>query len=194
MKKYYYIIVLSLVTLLIAISIWEASIIHSKNITISELKNDLSNCQTSLAQERSEIKNLKDDLRIYKKEPHPIEIAVQECMKKENYTTAGMSMCVDNSINDWFKEINKYLKLLNEVLPPEMYKKVLTSQTKWLEYRKAQTDLINNTVSTRLGTIYINISSAMRASIVEDRAYELKHIYDDMKEEFDIKQEYYNKQ
>ena len=110
-------------------------------------------------------------------EIHPIEKAVQECMKKEDYTTVGMSKCVDDSINDWNKEIDKYLSLLKEVLPEEQYDLLETSQNKWEDYKKAQWAFLNAAIDEKHGTMYINVLSGDRAGVVEKRAKDLSGLF-----------------
>ena len=110
-------------------------------------------------------------------ESHPIEKAVQECMKKEDYTTVGMSKCVDDSINDWNKEIDKYLSLLKEMLPEEQYDLLETSQNKWEDYKKAQWAFLNAAIDEKHGTMYINVLSGDRAGVVEKRAKDLSGLF-----------------
>ena len=42
-------------------------------------------------------------------------------MKKENYTTADMNGCVYDSVDDWGKEINKYLGYLKKIISIEKH-------------------------------------------------------------------------
>ncbi len=55
----------------------------------------------------SKLENYK---KIEEKKMHPIEKEVQECMKKENYTTAGMSYCVYESEEKWEKKSKNSLQ------------------------------------------------------------------------------------
>lgn len=50
---------------------------------------------------------------------------------------------------------------------------LLDTQEKWEAYRKSQYLLLNETVGTLQGTIYINILSAEKASLFEERASDL---------------------
>ena len=104
---------------------------------------------------------------------HPIDIEVQKCMKKENYTTGGMSYCVAQSNKKWEKEIEKSIKELKKYLKEDEYKKLLYSEQKWEEYKKAKIELLNETYLKSPAHIYINYLSGDVVNITEERAYEL---------------------
>lgn len=58
-------------------------------------------------------------------------------MKKENYTTADMNGCVYDSVDDWGKEINKYLGYLKKITSKEQYALVQKAQKDCEVYRKS---------------------------------------------------------
>lgn len=98
-------------------------------------------------------------------------------MKKEDYATVGMSKCVDDSINDWNNEIDKYLLLFKETLPKEQYNLLETSQNEWEDYKKAQWAFLNAVIGEKQGTMYINVLSGDRAGLVEKRAKDLSGLF-----------------
>ena len=53
---------------------------------------------------------------LFKKKNIYIDKQVAACMQKAHYTTAGMSKCVNNSIEAWEKEINVNLQRFSPVL------------------------------------------------------------------------------
>lgn len=140
---------------------------------------ELKLLQSKLSEQEQSIAGLKQEQESFtsKAEIHPIEKAVQECMKKEDYTTVGMSKCVDDSINDWNKEIDKYLSLFKETLPEEQYDLLKNSQNKWEDYKKAQWAFFNAAISEKQGTMYINVLSGDRAGVVEKRAKDLSGLF-----------------
>ena len=169
MKNKFQILVLTILTGLLCLSFF---IIFEQNKQLKSLKIQLAEQEKTVTDLKQEKQNLTSQTEV-----HPIEKAVQECMKKENYTTTGMLKCVDESINDWNKEIDKYLLLLKETLPKEQYDLLEISQNKWEEYQKAQWTFLNSVIIEKQGTMYINVLSGDRADVVEKRAKDLSGLY-----------------
>ncbi len=169
MKNKFQILVLTILTGLLCLSFF---IIFEQNKQLKSLKIQLAEQEKTVTDLKQEKQNLTSQTEV-----HPIEKAVQECMKKENYTTTGMLKCVDESINDWNKEIDKYLLLLKETLPKEQYDLLEISQNKWEEYQKAQWTFLNSAIIEKQGTMYINVLSGDRADVVEKRAKDLSGLY-----------------
>lgn len=165
-------ILISVLTILILVLCLSAYIVWKQNKQLKSLTIQLSEQKRIIAGLKEEKNNIMPEAGI-----HPIEKDVQNCMKKEDYTTAGMSKCVDNSINDWNKEIDKYLSLLKDTLPEDKYKLLQISQEKWEEYKKAQWQLLDVALSEKDGTMYINILSGDKADVVEKRAKDLSGFY-----------------
>ena len=162
----------SVLIILILLLCFNAYIFWKQNKQLKSLTIQLSEQKRIIAGLKEEKNNIMPEAGI-----HPIEKDVQNCMKKEDYTTAGMSKCVDNSINDWNKEIDKYLSLLKDTLPEDKYKLLQISQEKWEEYKKAQWQLLDVALSEKDGTMYINILSGDKADVVEKRAKDLSGFY-----------------
>ena len=165
-------ILISVLTILILVLCLSAYIVWKQNKQLKSLTIQLSEQKRIIAGLKEEKNNIMPEAGI-----HPIEKDVQNCMKKEDYTTAGMSKCVDNSINDWNKEIDKYLSLLKDILPEEKYKLLQISQEKWEEYKNAQWQLLEAGLTEKDGTMYINILSGDKADVVEKRAKDLSGFY-----------------
>ena len=128
---------------------------------------------TELTNELSHLKNQDSDISSFQEKKIYIDKQVAACMQKEHYTTAGMSKCVNNSIDAWKNEINANLQRFSSSFTPEQSSLLLDTQEKWEAYRKSQYLLLNETVGTLQGTIYINILSAEKASLFEERASDL---------------------
>jgi hypothetical protein len=54
-----------------------------------------------------------------KEEKHPIDVWLEKCMEKENYTTAGMLNCSSQALDKWDKELSRIYKELMKKLSPE---------------------------------------------------------------------------
>ena len=166
-------------SILILTIIFLSGLLSFSSFTIVKQNKELKFLQSKLSEQEQSMTKLKQEKEFLtpKAEIHPIEKAVQECMKKEDYTTVGMSKCVDDSINDWNKEIDRYLSLFKETLPEEHYDLLETSQNKWEDYKKAQWTFLNAAISEKQGTMYINVLSGDRAGVVENRAKDLSGLF-----------------
>ena len=105
------------------------------------------------------------------------EKVVQECMKNANYTTTGMTNCVNDSTKRWNKKIDNSIISLKKVLSSDDYRLLENSQQKWKEYKEAQWAFLENFYSQKDGTIYSNILSADKSEIVKHRAQELDGLH-----------------
>ena len=132
---------------------------------------DILNSQIQLLNSKISELNFNNNL-----EKHPIEVKVEECIKKD-YSTAGMANCVSNSITDWEKEINKNILKLKKIMTVEQYNLLRQSQKEWEKYKQTQWILNRDTIGTMQGTIYIDILIGEQADIVEQRAKELQSLY-----------------
>ena len=143
--------------------------LRSENLDISSYKSDLEN-------ENSQMKNALG-------EEHPIYKRQQECMKKQNYTTAAMANCTYAASDEWAKEIDTNIVLLKQYMTPQQYNLLVDSQNKWKEYEKAESKLYKETVGTFVGTMYIPTLAGMQEDIVEKRAKDLSGLYYYMSDE-----------
>lgn len=165
--------VFSIILLIVlGFSIWQAVQINSlkklnasQQIAISDLNLKLKEADKKIAD-----LNKKQDI-------HPIEQKVQDCMKQHNFTTAGMSQCVNESIADWSGEIDKYISLFRTKLSKEQFASLQNSQARWEKYKTAEWNSLNSIFGAKSGTIYINILSGTKADIVEARAKYLAALY-----------------
>lgn len=177
MKKIILISVISLLTLSSIIGIY-FSVKYYKQVKVLTDENKVIISQVEkLTSELEDLKKtnktLKDSLTI----EQSIFYKTQECMKKENYTTAGMNGCVYDSVDDWEKEITKHLSNLKNLTTKEQYKLVQKAQNDWETYRKSQSIANSRLLLSKQGTIYTNIVSEMYSAAYEDRAAELDSLY-----------------
>jgi uncharacterized protein YecT (DUF1311 family) len=115
----------------------------------------------------------------FAQDKHPIDKFEQECIEK-NPTTAGMSNCTYEAEKKWDAEMNKYYKLLMEILDEDGKKKLKESQLAWIKFRDAEFEVIKN-IYPEDASIFINIRSADAMGVVKERALQLKRYYEILK-------------
>ena len=105
---------------------------------------------------------------------HPIDIEEEKCINIANTSNIEMGNCALKATEAWFKEIDKNLMTLKQILPSDKYAKIADSQKKWESYIKSEFDVNENVIFYKTGTIYYTISAGQKASIVKERALLLK--------------------
>lgn len=186
MKKSVIVFIITVVALLTLV-VGEGFYIVKYRTGISKFQNEISDLQTLNNNLRSEILELKSSelnlenenisLKDVQGENHPINIRQQECMKKQNYTTAAMADCTYTALDEWSKEIDTQIVLLKQYMTPQQYKLLVDSQNKWKEYEKAERKLLVETIGTFVGTMYIVTLVGKQENIVEQRAVNLSGLY-----------------
>lgn len=147
---------------------------------ISELQAQNQNLRSEnleLTSSKFDFENKNNQMKNALGEEHPIYIRQQECMKKQNYTTAAMSNCTYAASDEWAKEIYTNLVLLKRYMTPQQYELLVNSQNKWKEYEKAESKLYKETIGTFVGTMYIPTLAGMQENIVKQRASDLSILY-----------------
>lgn len=98
------------------------------------------------------------------------------CIDK-NPSTQGVIHCAGIAEESWDKEMNKYYKLLMDVLKDDEKTKLKDSQLKWVAFRDSEFDF-SGTMNYNLGgTMWLVANADKRADIVKARALELKDYY-----------------
>ena len=111
---------------------------------------------------------------LHETDKHPIDIEEEKCIKIANTSNIKMGNCALKATEDWFKEIDKNLMTLKQMLPAEKYTKIADSQKKWENYIESEFDVNENVIFHKTGTIYYTISAGQKAYIVKERALLLK--------------------
>lgn len=110
---------------------------------------------------------------------HTIDIELEQCQNVlENQTTAGSIECEYTARIAWDKEMNKYYKLLMEVLKPVEKKQLKDSQRTWLEYRDKEMNFASTFYKNMDGTAWLVIHASRLTTIVRQRAQELENYYE----------------
>ena len=119
------------------------------------------------------------ELEIPEPAKHPIDIEEEKCIKIADTSNIGMGNCALKATEDWFKEIDKNLMTLKQMLPADKYEKIADSQKKWESYIKSEFDVNENVIYYKIGTIYYTISAGQKREMVKERAMLLhSYIYD----------------
>lgn len=103
-----------------------------------------------------------------KEKKHPIDVWLEKCTEKENYTTAGMLNCSSQALDKWDKELNRVYKELIKKLSPEEKELLKQSQLQWIKFRDAEFKFLDN-LYLETGTIVPVMIMGDKLDIVSER-------------------------
>jgi uncharacterized protein YecT (DUF1311 family) len=103
-----------------------------------------------------------------KEKKHPIDIWLEKCMERENYTTAGVLSCLSQALDKWDKELNRIYKELMKNLSPEERELLKQSQLQWVKFRDAEFKFLDN-LYLGIGTMIPVIIMGEKLDIVSRR-------------------------
>ena len=147
--------------------------IEKNNLQI--VNKDLIRQIKNLEHQISEYNNQKEDNEEEYK--HPIDIKEKKCIEKVD-NAADIRNCVYLAAEEWEKEINKYIKLLEQSTTKEQFKLIKDSQNLWLQQSKKDNDIINEFIFNHGGTIYYDIAAGDYEELIKNRAEFLKWVYE----------------
>ena len=101
--------------------------------------------------------------------PHPIDIAVTQCME-ENSSTAGMVQCLQKGYEKWDEELNKQYKKLNARLSKEQKAALQASQREWVKFRDLELAYLTELYATQEGTMYRVVLATEQLEVIKRRA------------------------
>lgn len=107
---------------------------------------------------------------------HPIDKFLDSCMEKD-YSTFGMVKCTEEAIQMWDDELNKYYKLLMNILDEESAKTLKTSELQWIEFKGKEMKNIEQIYSKIEGTMYIPMKYYAKMEVIKTRALQLANFY-----------------
>ena len=119
-----------------------------------------------------------------KEKKHPIDVWLEKCMEKENYTTAGMLNCSSQALDKWDKELNRVYKELIKKLSPEEKELLKQSQRQWIKFRDAEFKWISG-LYLGIGTNIPLEKMSIMLDIVKERVKMLEE-YLDLVKGYDI--------
>lgn len=105
-----------------------------------------------------------------------IDSLYKNCIEK-NPSTQGVIRCASIAEEAWDKEMNKYYKLLMDVLKDDEKTKLKDSQLKWVVFRDSEFDFSGTMYYNLGGTMWLVVNADKRADIVKSRTLELKDYY-----------------
>ena len=120
-------------------------------------------------QEKGQKEELEENL-------HPIDKAERDCIAKQD-ATQTMNECTYKARDAWYKEMDKYMRLLKNVTTDEDYNNILKAQFKWKEYQEAEFEAVS-IISEKQGTMFQNSAAGIKTELVKERALEVKRVYD----------------
>jgi uncharacterized protein YecT (DUF1311 family) len=104
-----------------------------------------------------------------KEKKHPIDVWLEKCMEKENYTTAGMLNCSSQALDKWDKELNRVYKELMKKLSPEEKELLKQSQQQWIKFKDAEFKWIESFYNSREGTMFPVMGMGEKLHLVSER-------------------------
>ena len=103
-----------------------------------------------------------------KEKKHPIDVWLEKCMEKGDYTTDAMVSCDSQALDMWDKELNRIYKELMKKLSPEEKELLKQSQLQWIRFRDAEFKWIDN-LFLGYGTMIPVIKMGIKLGIVKKR-------------------------
>jgi uncharacterized protein YecT (DUF1311 family) len=108
---------------------------------------------------------------------HPIDVYLDSCMEK-NPSTMGMTKCTGDAAKMWDDELNKYYKILMNILDDESAKTLKSSEVQWIEFKDKEYKNLDMMYSKLDGTMYIPMHAYAKLEIIKTRALQLKDYYE----------------
>ena len=110
---------------------------------------------------------------------HPIDLKMEQCLNNDSsFTTHGMIDCTLAAFDEWDKELNKYYRLLSNVLEEGAKVKLKKAQLNWLVYHDSEFEFSNEMYYDMEGTMWRVVGAGRRTDIVKARVLELKEYFD----------------
>lgn len=110
---------------------------------------------------------------------HPIDLTLENCQAlSEDQSVGSMIDCEYAARIAWDKEMNKYYKLLIEVLKPAEKKMFKESQRDWLLYRDNEMNFASAFYKHMDGLSWLLVHAKRLTAIAKQRALELEEYYE----------------
>jgi uncharacterized protein YecT (DUF1311 family) len=125
-----------------------------------------------------------------KEKKHPIDVWLEKCMEKENYTTAGMLNCSSQALDKWDKELNRVYKELMKKLSPEERELLKQSQQQWIKFKDAEFKFLDN-LYLGTGTMIPVMIMGDKLDIISERVKMLERYLNYINEWYSDRQEHF---
>ena len=107
---------------------------------------------------------------------HSIDKMEEICLSNKS-STQEMNECTFKAMDDWNKEIEKYLALLKNITSKDDFENIQISQKNWEKFRDSEI-VVYNLIQQKEGTMFQNISTGFKRELIKQRAIELKSLYE----------------
>lgn len=115
------------------------------------------------------------------KKTHKIDLELKNCLaKEENKSTAAMSQCLYDALDNWDLELNATYKILQTKLNSNAKEKLKDSQRQWIKFRDKEVEFINETYGKADGTMWRVIKIDKILEITRNRTEELQLLLVDL--------------
>ena len=132
---------------------------------------------------KTEINNLKDENKFINdlndkllNNNNPISEKEKKCLDKASSTADSLN-CSYIAEEEWNKEINKYLNLLEQNMTPKQYKLIKKNQDLWTAQNKSDNEVIDKFILNQGGTMYYQLAADDKIEQKKQRVEFLKWIY-----------------
>ena len=111
--------------------------------------------------------------------PAFIDDELEECRAQaENKTPEGAILCEYNARIAWEKQIDRYYKLLLDVLKPDEKRDIKIAQRDWVIYRDNEMLFANTLYKNKKSKSWLVVHAERLTSIFRNRALELEEYYE----------------
>ena len=100
---------------------------------------------------------------------HVIDDVEAKCIANTS-DTQEMNKCSEIAQVSWEKEIKKSLAQLQKRMDNTGYKSLMKSQRTWRKYKQQEFSFIQEIISNKQGTMYLNIEQGLKTNLLKQRA------------------------
>jgi len=109
---------------------------------------------------------------------HPIDDILNECREAVGSNTESSIQCEYSARIAWEKEVDKYYKMLLEVLKPEEKKQFKATHKSWVIYRDEEMAFAGLLYKNMDSKAWLVIHAARLTAIIRTRALELQEYHE----------------
>jgi uncharacterized protein YecT (DUF1311 family) len=114
-------------------------------------------------------------------EKHQIDIEHEHCHSLDtNWSTYGMVQCEIKASDKWDEEMNKYYKIVQELLTETQQENLKAAQREWIKFRDKELTFSSGLYSDMQGTMWHIASASTARELNRSRALELRSYYSNL--------------
>lgn len=111
-------------------------------------------------------------------EKHPIDIALEKCIREADYNEKAIAQCLMEALKSWKAEVEKNYQQLYAVLDEPNRKKLEEAKKQWQEYEGSENVLARGLYSDKNKYPYGIVPISRSIDLLKMRAADLKEYYD----------------